>query len=196
MCYGTESADEARYYVSIDLLGCVDLFVLPSTRALTKDERIILPFFILYPMRRWPLPTLSTRTNMDTISHPQVLFLEDDFDTREMVVVLLRQSDIDVITAETAGEALVLATKNVDAFLLDGMVPNGDSIRLCRTLKARFPGKPIIFYTGLAESADIERAMSAGAAAYLVKPFHGDLGEVIAHWIQEAQYDRVNSATS
>ena len=124
---------------------------------------------------------------MDSPLRSKVLFLEDDSDTLEMVSVCLQQSGIDVIPAQTSGEALILATGNVDAFLLDGMVPDGDSIRLCRILKARFPKKPVIFYTGLAQQSNITMAMSAGATAYLVKPFNGDLAEVIARWIGEAK---------
>ena len=117
---------------------------------------------------------------MEPSSRLQVLFLEDDPDTREMVTVMLSQSDIEVLSVETSREAMLLAgTKAFNAFLLDGMLPDGDSVRLCRVLKARFPERPVIFYTGVAESLEIERAMTAGAAAYLVKPYLGDLAKAV-----------------
>ena len=117
----------------------------------------------------------------------QVLFLEDDADTREMVTVLLRQSDIAVAAVGTAGEVLIMAgTKPFNAFMLDGITPNGDSVRLCKLLKSRFPERPVVFYTGLADSESMERAMSAGAAGYIVKPYFGDLAKVLNQTIGAA----------
>lgn len=130
---------------------------------------------------------------MQHTSHPKVLFLEDNADSREMVTMLLQLSDIDVVLAETCHDALMAADAQIDAFLLDGMATGGDSVRLCRILKARFPRKPVIFYTGMAQSTEIARAMQAGASAYLVKPYDGDLAQVIADGIRAAEFDSRNN---
>lgn len=113
---------------------------------------------------------------------PNVLFLEDDADTRELVKFSLERSGINVISAETVGEAWIAAVAyEIDLFLLDGLIPHGDSLKLCRDLRTFAPAKPIVFYSGLAYEADIKKGMEAGADGYIVKPFHGDLArEVLA----------------
>ena len=114
-----------------------------------------------------------------------ILFLENYADTREMVTVLLKQSNIDVVPTDRAGEVLrLMDSKPFDAFLLDGMAPEESSIRLCRILKSQFPRTPVIFYSGEGYASSIERAMAAGATAYLVKPFHGDLAREIINYVR------------
>lgn len=119
---------------------------------------------------------------MRTPIKPTVLFLEDDADTREMVKFSLEQAGIKVITAQTIGEAWLAAVgHDIDLYLLDGLIPNGNSLKLCRQIRELKPDKPIVFYSGLAYEADIKRGMEAGADGYIVKPFHGDLArEVLA----------------
>lgn len=121
------------------------------------------------------------------MTHPpmiRVLFLDDDADTRDMVTALLSQSNIDVQTTGSCGETLHLAnTEEFDAFMLDG-TNDGGSLRLCRILREYYPGKPIIFYTGMSHAEEIDKAMSAGASAYLVKPFFGDLAKVVVDSVQ------------
>lgn len=116
-----------------------------------------------------------------------VLFLEDDADTREMVTVLLKQSNIEVASTKTPVEALQLADlRAFDAFLLDGMGSAGGSFGLCRILRSKFPTTPVIFYSGEGHDVAIRRAMAAGATEYLVKPFDGDLAGVVTDCIRES----------
>jgi DNA-binding response OmpR family regulator len=127
----------------------------------------------------------------------QLLFLEDDADTRDMVTFLLEQSDIEVHTVETVAEALRLARlQPFDAYLLDGMVPDGNSLRLCRILHRRFPTRPVIFYSGLGYSTDIKKGMDAGATNYLVKPFLGDLAKVVKDCAKEVAASQAGNLTS
>lgn len=123
---------------------------------------------------------------MKTPSKPTVLFLEDDADTRELVKFSLEQAGISVIPAETVAEAWQIAlAQDVDLYLLDGLIPHGDSIKLCRDLRMIEPEKPIVFYSGLAYKTDIEKGIEAGATAYLVKPYSGDLAEDILRYINK-----------
>ncbi len=115
---------------------------------------------------------------------PTVLFLEDDADSRDLVRFTLEQAGMNVISVETVAEAWKMADQQIiDLFLLDGLIPNGDSLELCRDLRNFAPTKPIVFYSGLAYKADIERGLAAGATAYLVKPFFGDLAEEILYYV-------------
>lgn len=124
---------------------------------------------------------------MKTPSKPNVLFLEDDADTRELVKFSLEQAGINVISAETVAKAWELAAvQNVDLYLLDGLIPHGDSIKLCRDLRKYAPDAPIVFYSGLAYKTDIQKGIDAGATAYLVKPYSGDLAEDILRYIHKS----------
>lgn len=110
----------------------------------------------------------------------RVLYLEDDEDSREMVRFMLGLSGIDVETALTVEEAERAAmTRNFDLYLLDGLLPCGDSLELCRTLRQFDPIKPIVFYTALGFQADVQKGLAAGANAYLIKPYSGDLSETV-----------------
>lgn len=121
---------------------------------------------------------------MQVPTKTNVLYLEDDADSRELVAYTLQRAGIDVISAETVAEARELAlTRDIDLYLLDGLIPNGDSLKLCRDLRSLHPLKPIVFYSGLAFKEDILRGLAAGATAYLAKPFSGDLGEEILRFI-------------
>lgn len=124
---------------------------------------------------------------MQTPTQQSVLFLEDDADTRELVKYTLEQAGMDVISVATIADAWQIAlTREIDLYLLDGLIPDGDSLQLCRDLRAIEPDKPIVFYSGLAYKADIQKGIDAGATAYLVKPYYGDLAEEILRYISTA----------
>ncbi len=118
---------------------------------------------------------------MATTIKMRVLYLEDDKDSREMVTFLLSSSGIEVATATSSKEAARLAkSETFDLYLLDGLLPTGDSFELCRDLREYSPSIPIVFYTALGFENDVKKGLNAGANAYLVKPFCGDLAEVLA----------------
>lgn len=125
------------------------------------------------------------------MSDPQkirVLYLEDDEDSRELVSFMLGLSGINVETAVTVKEAERAAmTRNFDLYLLDGLLPCGDSLELCRTLRQSDPIKPIVFYTALGFQADVQKGLAAGATAYLVKPYSGDLSETVLKIIDRSK---------
>ena len=124
---------------------------------------------------------------MQNPQKPSVLFLEDDADTRELVRFSLEQAGINVISAQTVALAWQAAMENeIDLFLLDGLIPHGDSLMLCSDLRSLEPEKPIVFYSGLAYKADILKGLEAGATAYLTKPYYGDLAEEILRYIHTA----------
>lgn len=110
-------------------------------------------------------------------TQPNVLFLDDDADTRELVSVTLSLAGMNVVLAETRSEAWKLANEQwFELYLLDGKLPNGDSFQLCADLRELSPHTPIVFYSGLAFKQDMQRAFDAGASAYFTKPYEGDLG--------------------
>lgn len=102
----------------------------------------------------------------------RVVCVDDDWDTCEMVRAVLNSSGYDVLTATTVREGLSLIRRGgCDLILLDGRLPDGTGVEMCRAIRAFDPETPILFCSGADDRSDIERAMRAGAQGYLVKPY-------------------------
>ncbi len=65
-----------------------------------------------------------------------------------------------------------------DLYMLDDDYVDVTSIELCRELRALTPETPILFFSSLAFPRDRERALEAGALAYLTKP--DDIFEIVS----------------
>lgn len=105
----------------------------------------------------------------------RVLCVEDDEDTCEMLKALLNLSGYEVKSARSKEDALRLTeSESFDLYLLDNLLPDGNGIELCKQIRASDPLTPIIFLSGLAQEADREEALDAGAQAYLIKPVNVD----------------------
>jgi len=121
-------------------------------------------------------------SNLDKISI-RILYVENDEDSREMMRALLDQEGWEVVTAPTVSDGLTLARiGGFDLIMLESWFPNGTGIDLCKQIRTFDLRTPILFYSSLAYESDIQRAMSAGAQGYQVKPNGlGDLGDVITN---------------
>lgn len=114
---------------------------------------------------------------MLSIPRPRVLCVDDDEDSRVMLITLLRLALIEVKAVGTAAQALsMMQTERFDLFLLDSWLPGLDGFELCRQMRAFDPHTPILFFSGAAYESDKKRGIEAGANAYVVKP---DVNELI-----------------
>jgi len=83
-----------------------------------------------------------------------------------------------VLTAVDGEEALRLARAEApDLVLLDLIMPKMQGFEVLRTLKQdpATAGIPVIVLSNLGQDSDVQRALEAGAAAYLIKanlPLH------------------------
>jgi two-component system OmpR family response regulator len=102
----------------------------------------------------------------------KVLLLEDDQETRDHVVRVLREQGHVVDVADNGADAIYLGTEGGHAVLvLDRMVPRVDGVGVLRTLRAAGVQTPALFLTALGEVADRVEGLDAGGDDYLVKPF-------------------------
>ncbi|MBI4425329.1 MAG: response regulator [Elusimicrobia bacterium] len=104
---------------------------------------------------------------------PYVLHIEDDWDTRNLLQDMLKAFGYEYIGAASVEEGLKAARSRIPALiLLDTMMPFMDGYAGCKLLRADAQLKdiPIIMLTALQRMADVEKAFSAGANDYLVKP--------------------------
>ncbi|MBY6210241.1 response regulator [Microbulbifer agarilyticus] len=102
-----------------------------------------------------------------------VLVVDDSPDTLSLINDTLEQAGIDALVALDGSQALNIAQRlRPDMILLDAVMPGLDGFETCRRLKAdpTLAAIPVIFMTGLTDSADIVRGLESGGVDYLTKP--------------------------
>lgn len=102
---------------------------------------------------------------------PRILCVDDDEDSRVMLVTLLRLALIEAKAVGTGTQALsLIEQERFDLYLLDAWLPGLDGFELCRRMRALDAHKPILFFSGAAYEADRQRGIEAGADDYVIKP--------------------------
>ncbi len=105
-----------------------------------------------------------------------VLHVDDEPDIREVAAFALEMDpDMAVRSVASGGEALAVLVSDtpVDVVLLDVMMPELDGPGTLEQLR-RLPGHadtPVIFMTARAQTHELDRFLSLGAIAVIIKPF-------------------------
>ncbi|HAT56037.1 MAG TPA: DNA-binding response regulator [Veillonellaceae bacterium] len=100
-----------------------------------------------------------------------ILIVEDDPLIAELERDFLEANDYVVHMTENGADALQLLDESqIDAILLDIMLPGEDGYALCRKMREK-TDIPIIFVTARKEEVDKIRGLGLGADDYIVKPF-------------------------
>ena len=102
----------------------------------------------------------------------RILLVEDDRFLRKAAEVTLKRQGFEVLTAQD-GEAGLEVARDVkpDLVLLDLIMPKMHGFQVLEHLKAdrATSAIPVIVMSNLGQDSDVQRAMDAGAAAYVVK---------------------------
>jgi PAS domain S-box-containing protein len=109
----------------------------------------------------------------DSLAGVQVLVVDDDPDTRELVTEILKAAGAEVSAAGSTDEALRRADEGApDVLVSDLAMPARDGYALLRALHGRglAGGLVTIALTAHARREDRERALGAGYDAYVTKP--------------------------
>ena len=129
----------------------------------------------------------SLKNGPTVASHAErVLIVDDVPDNLALLHDALDESGYTVLVA-TSGEAAlrIAAELPPDVVVLDAMMPGIDGFEVARRLKAdpATAAAPIIFMTGLTETAHIEAAFAAGGVDYVTKPIRPRevLARIAAH---------------
>ncbi len=112
--------------------------------------------------------------NSEKSEQAKILIVDDDPMIRSLLFDFLKESGFTLLTAENGKEGLIHAEFDCpDLILLDVMMPGMDGFATCRRLKENENTKdiPVIFLTGLSNTADKIRGFEFGAADYIPKPF-------------------------
>jgi len=105
---------------------------------------------------------------------PLILLADDEDDIKVVVRMFLEANGYEVLTAYDGLDAVEkIKESKPDLVLMDIMMPVLDGIEVTRQVKAQEETKniPIVMLTAAAQSGMVERAIQAGAADYIAKPF-------------------------
>ena len=100
-----------------------------------------------------------------------ILIVEDDFGTRKLMTVVLKNAGYRPIPAENCAEALDLFEREKPSLVLcDIMLPDSSGFRLTEQLRRANPEVPIIIVTAKQAPADKHYGFMVGADDYMTKP--------------------------
>src|SRR5688500_13815627 len=109
----------------------------------------------------------------------RLLLVEDEPGLVMTLTDRLMAEGYEVESATDAPSGLEMATSGAfDAILLDVMLPGGNGMDVCRTLRQRGLQTPILMPTAKGQVVDKVVGLKLGADDYLVKPF--EMAELLA----------------
>jgi phosphoserine phosphatase RsbU/P len=123
----------------------------------------------------------------------RILIVEDDFDSNEMLQVVLEQDGHEVVSARNGLDGWEKFNRGHFSVLIsDWLMPEVDGIELCRRIRAA--DKPnycyVILLTALKGKANYIEAMNSGADDFISKPYDPD--ELTARLIAADRIVRLN----
>lgn len=103
-----------------------------------------------------------------------VIVVEDEEAIREVIALNLRMADYEVYEAGSAEKALEIFGRQdvqIDAAILDIMLPGMNGFSLCESIRRDNSGIGIIMLSAKSLETDKIRGLSIGADDYMTKPF-------------------------
>lgn len=103
----------------------------------------------------------------------KILVVDDNQDSRELVVKVLKNRGYQIIEAVDGEDALEKAfAERPDLILMDISIPKIDGYEVTRRLKSRedFKKTAVVALTAHAMKGDMEKALAAGCEGYITKP--------------------------
>ena len=110
----------------------------------------------------------------------KILVVDDSVFLQSLLKDRLESDGFTVVQAFDGREGLEKAKKeSFDLVLLDVKMPYIDGFEVCRRIKAdpQLKNIPVMFLTVMAQKADIETGIAAGAEVYFTKPYES--GELL-----------------
>ncbi len=102
----------------------------------------------------------------------RVLLVEDDVELAAVLESGLAELGFTVVRESTYAEGRTRAVLGAfDVMILDVMLPGGDGFELCRAIRERGVGTPVLMLTARDTVDDRVRGLESGGDDYLTKPF-------------------------
>ena len=113
---------------------------------------------------------------MDYFNVLNKILLVDDDEAQLSFAEILLSNDYKVITAISGKKALEHLNHGFvpDLILLDILMPEMDGFEVYNRIRAmdRMKNIPVVFLTAVSETSEVQRALEAGAADYIIKPYN------------------------
>jgi len=111
-----------------------------------------------------------------------VLVIDDELVVRNSCRKILVEENYKVITVESGMEGLEQVQMGIgDVIIVDLKMPEINGMNVLKTIKMKFPNKPVIMITGYSTVASAVEAMKLGAFDYIPKPFTPDELSLVIH---------------
>lgn len=106
-------------------------------------------------------------------SSQHILVVDDDQEIRRLLARHLNDQGFRVTSAADGREFHSrLVVDRFDLVVLDVLLPDASGLDLCRFLRQRYPGLPVILVTALRDDVDRIIGLETGADDYIGKPFN------------------------
>lgn len=102
----------------------------------------------------------------------KILVVDDEMEIADLVEVYLTMQQHEVVKFSSAMDVLENKLEDVDAAVMDIMMPEMDGLTLCRKLRQAGHNFPITMLTAKDTDQDIISGLAFGADDYMVKPFN------------------------
>ena len=107
------------------------------------------------------------------------MVVEDDYFLRRDLKEILTRRGYEVWTAGTEKDAVQVSLQqpDIDLYLLDVWLPDGDGFSLCQRIRSR-SNSPVLFLTACNDEESVMKGLDMGGDDYVSKPFRS--GELLA----------------
>ncbi len=105
-------------------------------------------------------------------SGERILVVDDEENQRTIAAAILKRLGYAPVAVDGGARALeILARQDIDAVLLDMVMPQMDGLETYRCMLAQRPGLPCVIASGFTETEAVREAQQLGAGIYLKKPY-------------------------
>lgn len=117
------------------------------------------------PSQRVPLTPITARKT--------VLVVEDEPMMLEMVLMILRDENYEVVSTDKPQAAVALVESGLvpDLLITDVVMPGLSGVELAARIRAQAPELPVLYSTGFCETLFGDRSELEARSAYVEKPF-------------------------
>lgn len=131
-----------------------------------------LPGFQLGRSWRFRADELDRLACSRPVERPQILVVDDDAVTRELVKELLASRNFTVAEAGTVEQALAaVRERQFDLFLVDFKLPDGNGMEFIHQIRGDYSLTQVVVITAFSDLAEAEKLFDFGAMTLLRKPF-------------------------